>query len=101
MIRTVLIILILVFGICKGHAQTDPVLSGMIVLYTDKAEKQLKSQEKVMLLQTTGHIWTKEEVEATTDFQRQFNDYLDSFRSVISYAAPVSYTHLTLPTNCT
>ena len=89
MIRTVLIILILVFGICKGHAQTDPVLSGMIVLYTDKAEKQLKSQEKVMLLQTTGHIWTKEEVEATTDFQRQFNDYLDSFRSVISYAAQI------------
>ena len=44
MIRTALIILILAFGICKGHAQTDPVLSGMIVLYTDKAEKQLKAQ---------------------------------------------------------
>lgn len=89
MIRTILIILTFILGICKGHAQTDPVLSGMIVLYTDKAEKQLKSQEKVMLLQTTGHIWTKEEVEATTDFQRQFNDYLDSFRSVISYAAQI------------
>ncbi|WP_290096330.1 hypothetical protein [uncultured Duncaniella sp.] len=89
MIRTAMIILIFILGICKGHAQTDPVLSGMIVLYTDKAEKQLKSQEKVMLMQTTGHIWTKEEVEATTDFQRQFNDYLDSFRSVISYAAQI------------
>jgi hypothetical protein len=42
-----------------------------------------------MLMQTTGHIWTKEEVEATTDFQRQFNDYLDSFRSVIAYAAQI------------
>ena len=89
MIRTAMIILIFILGICKGHAQTDPVLSGMIVLYTNKAEKQLKSQEKVMLMQTTGHIWTKEEVEATTDFQRQFNDYLDSFRSVISYAAQI------------
>ena len=89
MIRTILIILTFILGICKGHAQTDPVLSGMIVLYTDKAKKQLKSQEKAMLLQTTGHIWTKEEVEATTDFQRQFNDYLDSFRSVISYAAQI------------
>lgn len=89
MMKTILIILALILGICKGHAQTDPVLSGMIVLYTDKAKKQLKSQEKVMLLQTTGHIWTKEEVEATTDFQRQFNDYLDSFRSVISYAAQI------------
>ena len=28
-------------------------------------------------------------MEATTDFQRQFNDYLDSFRSVISYAAQI------------
>jgi hypothetical protein len=74
----------------KGFAQqTDPVLSGMIVAYTEKAESQLKSQEKVMLMQTTGHIWTKEEVEATTDFQRQFNDYLDSFRSVIAYAAQI------------
>ncbi len=70
-------------------AQSDPVLTGMIIAYTGKAEKQLKSQEKAMLLQTTGHIWTKEEVEATTDFQRQFNDYLDSFRSVICYAAQI------------
>ena len=89
MIKTALIILALCIGICRSHAQTDPALAGMIVLYTDKAEKQLKAQEKVMLLQTTGHIWTKEEVEATTDFQRQFNDYLDSFRSVISYAAQI------------
>ena len=71
------------------YAQSDPVLTGMIIAYTDKAEKQLKSQEKTKLLQTTGHIWTKEEVKATTDFQRQFNDYLDSFRSVICYAAQI------------
>lgn len=89
MTRTTLTILIMLLGILKAAAQTDPTLAGMIVLYTDKAEKQLKSQEKVMLMQTTGHIWTKEEVEATTDFQRQFNDYLDSFRSVISYAAQI------------
>jgi len=89
MIRTALVILVLCIGICNGHAQTNPALAGMIVAYTDKAEKQLKAQEKVMLMQTTRHIWTKEEVEATTDFQRQFNDYLDSFRSVISYAAQI------------
>jgi hypothetical protein len=40
-------------------------------------------------LQTTGHIWTNEEYEATTNFQRQFNDYLDSFRSVLTYAAQI------------
>lgn len=87
--KTTLTILVMLLCILKAAAQTDPTLAGMIVLYTDKAEKQLKSQEKVMLTQTTGHIWTKEEVEATTDFQRQFNDYLDSFRSVISYAAQI------------
>ena len=57
----------LLTGICIGkiQAQNDPVLAGMILLYTDKAQKELKNQEKVMMLQTTGHIWTKEEVQAT------------------------------------
>ncbi len=31
----------------------------------------------------------KEEVEATTDLQREFNNYLDSFRSIVSYAAQI------------
>lgn len=44
----------------KGHAQIDPTLAGVVLIYTEKAKKTLKSQEKVMLLQTTGHIWTKE-----------------------------------------
>ncbi len=69
------------------RAQNDPTLAGMILLYTNKAEKELKNQEKVMLLQSTGHIWTKEEVEATTNLQREFNNYLDSFRSIVCYAA--------------
>ena len=58
-------------------------------MHTEKAEKELKNQEKVMLMQTTGHIWTKEEVKATTDLQREFNNYLNSFRSIISYAAQI------------
>ena len=71
------------------QAQNDPVLAGMILLYTDKAQKELKNQEKVMMLQTTGHIWTKEEVQATADLQREFNKYLDSFRSIVCYAAQI------------
>lgn len=82
-------ILLLCIGAGKVRAQNDPVLAGMILAYTDKAEKELKNQEKVMLMQTTGHLWTKEEVEATTDLQREFNDYLDSFRSIVCYAAQV------------
>lgn len=79
--------MLLYIGIGKVQAQNDPVLAGMILLYTDKAQKELKNQEKVMLMQTTGHLWTKEEVKATTDLQREFNNYLDSFRSIVCYAA--------------
>ena len=79
----------LVSSFAGVRAQNDPTLAGMILLYTNKAEKELKNQEKVMLLQSTGHIWTKEEVEATTDLQREFNNYLDSFRSIVCYAAQI------------
>ena len=42
-----------------------------------------------MLLQTTGHVWMKEEVEGTTDLQREFNNYLSSFRGIVVYAAQI------------
>lgn len=71
------------------QAQTDPTLAGMITSYTDKARDQLKAQEKAMLMQTTGHLWIREEVETTTDLQRQYNEYLDSFRDIICYAAQI------------
>ncbi len=98
--RTIFITILLMCMAIKVHAQLDPTLTGMVLIYTEKAKKTLKNQEKVMLLQTTGHIWTKEEVEAVTDLQREFNDYLDSFRSVVSYAAQIygfyhEITHLT------
>lgn len=98
--RTIFITILLMCMGIKVHAQLDPTLTGMVLIYTEKAKKTLKNQEKVMLLQTTGHIWTKEKVEAVTDLQREFNDYLDSFRSIVSYAAQIygfyhEITHLT------
>ena len=92
--RFILILtLILTFPLCKSgflHAQAqDPVLAGMILLYTDKAKKELKQQEAMMLLETTGHIWIKEEVEGTTNLQKEFNNYLDQFHSIIAYAAQI------------
>ena len=72
------------------HAQgEDPVLAGMIIAYTEKAKKELKQQEAMMLLETTGHIWIKEEVEGTTNLQKEFNNYLDQFHSIIAYAAQI------------
>ena len=87
--RSLQIVLVLLGFTANTSAQIDPTLAGMIALYTDQAQDQLKNQQKVMALQTTGHIWTKEEIQGTTDLQKEFNDYLDSFRSVLSYAAQI------------
>lgn len=73
----------------ESAAQTDPTLTAMIVSYTDKAKKELKAQERAMTLQTTGHIWIKEEMQATYDIQKIANDYLDSFRDVVTLAAQI------------
>lgn len=85
----VILAAIMMMSVCSSRlfAQADPTLSAMILLYDLNMSKQLKSQEAVMLLETTGHIWTKNEVEATKDLQREFNDYLNSFNTVIAYAA--------------
>ena len=87
--RSLLIVLVPLGFTANTSAQIDPTLAGMIALYTDQAQSQLKNQQKVMALQTTGHIWTKEEIQGTTDLQKEFNDYLDSFRSVLGYAAQI------------
>ena len=84
------VVIVMLLSIAKTYAQSDPTLTGMILMYTNKAEKQLKNQEQVMLMMTTGHIWTKEEVKATTDLHREFNNYLDSFRSIVCYASQLT-----------
>ena len=82
------LLLIIVSG--KAGAQSiDPTLAAMIVLYTEKAENALHSQEEAMLLESTGHVWIKEEVDATWQIQKEFNDYLDSFHGIIAYAAQI------------
>ena len=68
MARILIILIFVCMGFSKVQAQNDPVLAGMIYMYTEKAEK---------------------EVKATTDLQREFNNYLNSFRSIISYAAQI------------
>ena len=45
-----------------------------------------------MLLQTTGHLWTKEEVKATTDLQREFKEnpcMMDALESDVNNAIDV------------
>ena len=40
------------------RAQNDPTLAGMILMYTNKAEKELKNQEKVTCSGSSTTIWT-------------------------------------------
>ena len=83
----VLLLLLAVLLPLPGHAQIDPILTRMIIEYTKKAESQYNAQIKLMGAESAGHIWLNEEVAATKDLQKQFDDYLSTFRTTISYAA--------------
>lgn len=72
-----------------SHAQLDPTLTAMILEYTHKAKSQYNSQLEVMAVETEGHVWLKQEVEATKNYQQQFDRYISTFRGIISYAAQV------------
>ena len=86
----------------KAVAGVDPGRVAAIELASDQAKRTIKAQEKAQLLMTTGHIWTKEEVDATTSFQREFNDYLDKFHDVLSIAAEIYgiYYEVTQTSKC-
>lgn len=86
-IYSILLILLVWLAPCKSHAQTDPALAGMILEFTEKAKSQYNSQLETMAMETEGHVWLKQEVETTKNYQRQFDNYLSSFRNIISYAA--------------
>lgn len=85
--NTILLILSMWLISIPIKAQTDPGLAAMIIGFTSKAESQYHSQMNMMAMQTEGHVWLTEEVEAVTNYQKEFDDYLNSFRDVISYAA--------------
>ncbi len=83
------VILLNIVVVCAGDvfAQQDPTLAAMIEVYSNKAKREYEEQEEIMLLISEGHIWTEEEVEATVDLIKEYNSYLDSFRSIICFAA--------------
>lgn len=88
--RNFVCIILLILSVCMpsvSHAQVDPVLAGMIIEYTNKAKSQYNSQLTTMAVETEGHIWLKQEMESTKNYQKQFDEYLSSFRNIISYAA--------------
>ena len=87
--KFVIILLVVMVGI-KGYAQlpyTDPTRAATILVFTDQAKKTLNAQERAQLVMSGMHVYVKEEVEATANFQREFNEYLDQFNEVIQIAA--------------
>lgn len=71
----------------RSAAQIDPALAAEIAIFTQKAKTQYAAQLGIMATQTTGHIWLKSEVNNIYKLQNEFNDYLNSFRNIISFAA--------------
>ena len=67
----------------------DPVRAAMIDQFSKQAKKTLEAQTRAQLLMSTGHKWMETEIDATTNFQREFNNYLDKFHDVLSIAAEI------------
>lgn len=86
-VYTILSVL-LSFGFASSsEAQVDPGLMAMIIEYTNKAKSQYNSQLETMAMETEGHVWLNGEVKSINNFQREFDNYLSTFRTIISYAA--------------
>ena len=74
----------------NNYAQgIDPGRPFAIEAASVSAKNTIKAQERMQGLETMGHIGIKEEVEATTKFQKEFNDYLDKFHDALSAAAEI------------
>lgn len=87
--KTVIIFLLCVIGtrVYGQMVYTDPARAAAVVLFTNQAKKTLNAQQRAQLVMSGMHVYVKEEVEATTNFQREFNEYLSQFNEVIQIAA--------------
>ena len=85
--RHIPLLLVLLFVFSEGHAQEDPGLAAQIFAWTNKATLELKAQETAMTLETAGQVRMEEEWRETADIQRLYNEYLDSFRHIVVFAA--------------
>jgi hypothetical protein len=80
----------LITGKVSGQTfYTDPGRALTILNFTEQSKKTLNAQQRAQLVISGMHIFMEEEVSATTDFQREFNEYLDQFNEVIQIAAEV------------
>lgn len=67
----------------------DPGRAALFIEYAKQAKKSLAAQDALLGANLTGHKYLKDEVEKITNFQRQFNNYLNSFDDVLTVAANI------------
>ena len=84
-----LTVMMILSGVSAYGFGIDPVRAAMIDQYSKQAKKALEAQNKAQALMTTGHLWMQTEIEATTNFQREFNEYLDKFHDILGFAAEI------------
>lgn len=84
-----MIVLALALYTTAARAQQDAVRVTTIEVASDQLKKAIEKQQKAQALMTAGHLLVQEETKKTTDFQRDFNKYLETFHDVLSIAAEV------------
>lgn len=53
----------------------------------NRQEDALETQRRIQLIEAEGSVFTGRVVQATNEYLREFNDYLDSFQGVVCIAA--------------
>ncbi len=83
-----LIFIILILTSCLSvKAGTDPARAALVEKVSLKGKNIIENEMKSQALNTAGHVWLKEGVDALNDFIDEYNQYLDNFHNVIVIAA--------------
>lgn len=73
----------------RGQNGPDPIRALMFKNYANSAYKALKAQDNILGVALGQHIMTKEEVDKTTNLQKEFNEYLSNFDDILTIAAEI------------
>jgi len=84
-----IILLAIVTSMSVRAVEPNPALAAQFELAKVKAGKALNAQKLAQALVAEGHVFIGHEVQATNEFQREFNNYLDTFHDVVSLAAEI------------
>ena len=89
-VRSMMTIVMLLLAVTAyGQMGLDAARALNIKLESESARKTIRNQWKGQTLMTSGYMLITPEIESVTNFQKEFNDYLDRFHDVLQVAAEV------------